>query len=215
MRGKLAVFGFVIAFAGCGDNTDRIRERAEIESQEAAKKQVEAENLNRDDRVYKAEQDLERRRRFIDALVGHYEGTLINESDRFFLKLKIASSLPPYNPPDRIRSFEEVAFDLNNLFVNIQTSILNSRRTGIGGCAFESVRPGFENGRMALISKECPMSYELELADEGDPDLSRSLQSGELPGKLLAGTMKEVLFLKGTSQSVYGISFQIALKRAN
>lgn len=209
------IFAIGMVLAGCGENTDRIRERAAIESQEAAKKQIEAENLNRDDRVYKAEQDLERRRRFIDALVGQYQGTLTNERNKFLLKLKIGSSLPPYSPPDRVRSPEEVAFDLNNLFVNIQTSILADDGAGIGGCAFESVRPGFENGKMSLISKECFTSYELEISDDADPDGSRSLRSGELPDKILAGTIREVLYLKGSSQSVYGVSFQVALRREN
>ncbi len=214
--GKIGfIFAIGIVLAGCGDNGDRIRERASIEGQETAKKQIEAENLNRDDRVYKAEQDLERRRRFIDALVGKYEGTLTNERDKFRIKLRIGSSLPPYTPPNRVRSPEEVAFDLNNLFVNIQTSLLSDDGIGIGGCAYESVRPGFESGKMSLISKECFTSYELEIADDADPEGSRSLRSGELPDKILAGTIREVLYLKGTSQSVYGVSFQVALRREN
>lgn len=217
MRGRFGlILALVSALAGCGDNTDRIRERASIEGQETARKQVEAENLNRDQRVEKAEADLERRRRFIDALVGTYEGTLKNERDQFRMRLKIGSSLPPYTPPNRIRSPEEVAYDLNNLFVNIQSSVLSDDGVGIGGCAYEMVRPGFENGKMTLISKECPTSYELEIADDADPDPSRSLNSsGELPGKLLAGTIREVLFLVGSSQSVFGTSFQISLRRSH
>jgi len=217
MRGirLIVIAGMLISFASCGENTDRIRERASIESQEAARKQIEAENSNRDSRVDKAEQDLERRRRLIDALVGKYEGAMTNGANRFQLKLTIGSSLPPYSPPNRVRSPEEVDFDLNNLFLNIQASILAEDGSGIGGCAYESVRPGFENGKMALISKECRTNYNLQIADDGELEPARRLNSNrELPGRILAGTVKEVLFLTGQSQSIYGISFEISLRRS-
>src|SRR5688572_1025016 len=89
----ISTFGF----AGCGDNHDRLRERAQIEAQENATKNFEAEQEFRQKRAGEMEKDLKRRIRFIQAISGTFEGHFSREGVKMAqMNMTISASLPAF-----------------------------------------------------------------------------------------------------------------------
>ncbi len=159
-------------FTGCqGD--ERLKEKAELEGRANADEQVKAEKKYLEERAQEMEADLSQRQRFYIATSGVYEGTMkiAGGQDISKVRLTFTPSLPPYNS-NRIRTMEEIASDLNNLYFNVQVtqwSDVGDMKAALAfGCVFENVRPDLKTGQINLAASECTSVYRLNLSDELD-----------------------------------------------
>lgn len=217
-RGAFLV-GALIALSSCGSNEDRIKSRAQIEAQENARSQVDAENQYLEKRAQDMELDLARRQRYYDALVGTYEGTYEGIYGKpFKMKLILTSSLPNYVPPRRIRTLDEIQTDLNSLFLNAQEVIWDEDTSLALGCVYEKIRPDIRAGKLHLASEECKVSFNLAISD--NPEISvpeneeEDTDSPGLASKVMAGVVNEIQSLRGTGQSIYAANpFRVEVAR--
>jgi len=192
-----------ILLTGCGDNTDRIKDRAQIEAEANARKQVDAENQYQTKRAEEMELDLARRQRYFDALSGTYEGTYEGFSDKAFrIKLILTSSLPAYVPPRRIRTLDEIENDLNSLFLTAQEVVWDEDVSMSAGCFYEKIRPDIRAGRIYLASEDCKVSFNLSISN--NPEIrEEENDSAGLAAKVMAGVVDRIQSLHGTGQSIY------------
>lgn len=206
------ILGFLLV--GCqGDEAARLKERASIESAESAQQQIEAEKKYQEERSLEMENDLSQRQRFYQAVSGIYEGSGKHgtpDGGGYTVRLIISSTLPPYKS-DRIRTPEEVASDLNNLYLSIQTvmwtaeGIENSGKVS-WGCVYEKIRPDLTTGIIHLMSAECKTSFVLYLSDGTDMPDSRQhsemkATSEEISRHILVGALDSVYAFKGFRQA--------------
>ncbi len=202
-----AVIVTTVVFSGCDTSKSdkKIRELSDIQSQEAAKNQVTAENQYLETKARTMESDLEKRQRFYQALAGTYEGAVrINQSD-FKIRLTLSPSLPRYVPNDRIRTVEEVASDLNNLYLNVQIVQWNpATNFGSVGCLVTNVRPDIVKGRVNIVSEGCKSLYNFQIADglsevPDAPDTS-DIQAARLAEAITDGKIESVIQISGRMQ---------------
>ena len=206
----LALLGAVV-LSGCGSGNERLEEKAAIEGKAGSEASIRAENANLASRASAMEEDLEKRRRFIDSIVGTYEGTATNiAGEQGSIRLVIASSFPRSPSSGRPRSVEELAYELTNLHLNVQAvewSALDNGSEIAFGCVFEEVRPNITDGSIHLMSEECKISYAFYAAELGnngqlpvatviDANASRALAS-----EVVAGRVSEIAAFTGRKQS--------------
>ena len=164
----ILVLTFII-FTSCKeDEGDRFQETVEIQAQE----NVEASNDNVEFWAQQLEEDLEQRRRFIDAIKGEFSGLFYFKEQEFNLRITFSPTIPEYSP-DRIRRLEEIVFELQNLNLNIHIIQwpVNNPLAAIG-CVFEGIRPDIIKGQVDLFSKNCSISYSLLVGDSRQEDSS-------------------------------------------
>ncbi len=187
---------FLAAIAGCGSDDARRREIAQIEGEEAAKKQVETENRNRDQRAKAMEEDLAQRDNFIDALTGDFVGTYtridsIYGEQKWEVHMNLTSSLPTYKPPQRVRSPEEIAVDLAKIAIRPTVKETNLDSGNTFGCDYGDVLPDYNYGMFQAKASSCNKQYFVSLAlpDTTDENpipkdsqikMARALMSGAL-----------------------------------
>ena len=214
-RGLFAIlFLSWAALSGCGDNNDRLKQNAQITSEEAAKKSVEADNANLKLRSSEMEADLARRQRFVDAIVGTYEGKSVTSKDSFGTRIVLTSSLPAYVPPNRVRTLGEIENDLSSLFMSAEANIWDYDHTILGGCIFEKIRPNMQTGEINLISEKCQKSYHLKIVDIDLAAAPTTSSVKSFPARVLDGSVSQILQIEGTAQSIYGAeTFEVKLSR--
>jgi hypothetical protein len=202
----------LLGMAGCDADKAGINDKAMIEGKATSEAAVQAENANRAVRAAAMEEDLERRRRFIDSIVGTYEGVTTDMQGKEAPVRMIVTSSFPRQPTrnNRERSLEELTYELTNLHLNVQVvewSTLDSGAEIAFGCVFEQIRPNIVDGAIALMSQDCKMSYSLIAADQGpqmqipvssvlDVNVSRALASDVVEGKI-----REIPAFVGRKQS--------------
>lgn len=204
MKMMVFVYAFTaVFFAGCAQQDDkRISDRAEIEGRAVNK--AEQERLNK--LSGEMEADLERRHRFYQAMSGEYSGIFTTASGvKFASKVKLIPSLPPYAPPNRIRTLEEVSSDLNNLYFNIQVLHWSPGNSATAtGCVFQEVRGNLEKGKVDVAQAACPNVYSIRVIDpvsgpyEEPNDLDKN--STDLAQKILNRVVSSVDLIKVTMQ---------------
>lgn len=142
---------------------DRLKEKARIEEQERA----DTDNKVLAERAKKMEEDLQRRYRFIKAMSHEYEGTAVSSGSKFKVNIGI---LPTINiiETERVRTLEEIASDLNSLFLNAQIIMASGKEMAFG-CNYIDIRPDIPNGRTDLISEDCPLRLTIYLSDRSNP----------------------------------------------
>lgn len=178
--------------SACGSTNSRLRERAQIEGEETAKKSIEAENSNRERRVTEMENDLQKRQTFYKALEGTYVGERNWGGLNQKLQVVIKPSLSVYRP-DRIRTVEEVETDLTSLFLNVQ--MVSDTEGGTVGCLFSNIRPDLQTGVMNLFSENCnsfPFFYTLKLSDENSKVDESLSDSSRVAGTVLKGSIGQI-----------------------
>ncbi len=189
----LATITMTVALWGCGSDNDRLRERAQIEGEEVAKKAIEAETSNRESRVGEMEADLQKRQAFYQAVIGTYRGTRLWNDKKTDLQIVIKPSLSVYKP-DRVRTIEEVQSDLTNLYLNVQ--VVSETENGQVGCLYSNIRPDLETGVMNLFSEACssfPFFYSFRLSDSKEAeDIQGPTDSSRLAGSVLLGAVTQV-----------------------
>ncbi len=216
----LPLLGAAAFLSGCiaqktGNSEDKIREYTDIQSQVETKNAVDAENGNRKKWSSEMETDLQRRQRFYQSLAGIYEGTFkINGAD-FNVRITMVPSIPPYVPSDRVRLPEEVASDLNNLYLNVQVVQWNPQNNiGSVGCLFENVRPDINRGKLSLSSEGCSNLYLLSVAEDDDAaadDPARLAAAARVASRIIEGKLDKVPYVKTrmqptTNAAVYNFS---------
>lgn len=211
----VSVLGLGLALAACQGN-DRLVEKASIEGTATARTQIEAENENLRRRSREMEDDLARRQRFYQAVAGTYEGALETDQGTFSMRIVLVPSLPPYRS-ERVRLPEEIASDLNNLYLNAQIVQWNpANPLSATGCRVEAIRPDLGRGEIQIATNNCPNLYSVYLsadvairAGRSGPDLGRTRElSSELARNLLEGRSVSVSQLLGqvkptTNPAVY------------
>ncbi len=151
---------------GCskgGDN--RLKEKAQIESETAAKSQTEAELKAQNTRSTEMEEDLAKRHRFFQTVKGAYEGSFQTDLGDFQIRILLVPSLNPVEV-DRTRLPEEVASDLNNLHFNAQIQMWSAGNpNSASGCRVDGIKPDLKNGIVNIVSANCPNTYFLAISN--------------------------------------------------
>jgi hypothetical protein len=185
------VFSFL--FFGCSsdDNDDsRLQAVSGIQGQEAAERQVAEENRNWASKAERMENELVARFDFNEALVGNYLGEIELQGYKSFVELTIQHHYVPPFEDDRVRSLEEIAYDLEQ----ISLSLLFKHYTSPGPtvavvCRIHAVRPDRKNLKLQLAAENCPNFYQLNILPSSDEDksifqLSGFMIPGATPGRI-------------------------------
>lgn len=202
--------------SGCqGD--ERIAEVSAKETQA----QLEQERRFTEGRSIEMENDLLKRQGFYQAIAGTYEGTMTGDRGSFQVRITLVSSLPPY-VSTRIRLPEEVAADLNNLYLHAQiVQWTDGNLASASGCRLDQVRPDMKEGRLYFSSTDCPNFYSLQISD-GSFGLREREQnrigvdrlSSNLAGDLLNGRTDPVSRLFGEMQpTTYAGIYTLSVNR--
>lgn len=170
MKRKIAVlFLFAAVISACAEKDqgdDRLKEKAEIEGEASAKKQKEAEKAYLESRSREMEQDLLLKEKFFRAVTGTYVGSFKTEVGELQVKLKLIPSLPIFKT-GRVRSLEEIVFELNNLHFNVQVVHWNaSNNLSASGCVFSGIKPNLENGQINIAADNCLNVYWVSVAEK-------------------------------------------------
>jgi hypothetical protein len=199
------VLGLVV-LAGCQDkDMSSISETAGLQAQ----KQIELENQNRGIRVLEMESDLSNRHRFFQGVKGVYEGTFQTEAGTRNIRVTLDPSVPPYQV-NRIRTIEEVSYDLTNLHLNVQITQWDPahRLSGVG-CPPMEVHPDLRTGGISIVSSQCTTVYMLSLSDLVGIKKARGGIAD--PSLLEVSSQVALSLLDGKQRSVDAIVGQIQL----
>lgn len=194
--------GLMIQACDSTPSEDKLRGISDIQGQEAARNQIAAEKKYLETKATVMEQDLQRRQLFYQALAGTYEGTLrVNQSD-FKIRMTLAPSLPRYVPTDRVRTVEEVAADLTNLYFNIQVVQWNPENNlGSVGCLVTNIRPDIVKGKINVASENCANFYSFQIADDfASTSKGLGRNSGEIANLITEGKVDVVPQILGKMQ---------------
>ena len=113
---KLLVIMMSLSLFACSKNDDRMKEKAAIESESSTASQLRVENENLANKAEKMEKDLAKKNRFYQALKGTYEGTMTTNLGTTKVSIDFSPSKSIF-PVTRVRQLEEIASDLNELFL--------------------------------------------------------------------------------------------------
>lgn len=212
MKHTYTLIALVISLWGCAQQDDnRLRERAELEGK--ATVQAEQDVLN--ERVKKMEADLATRHRFYQAINGRYTGHATAPSGlKYKIKLLFVPSLSPLPPTERVRTIEEVTYDLNNLHFNVEAISSDLTEQVSAGCVFSDIRPDIPNGQIVLISSGCSLTYSMDLSIV-DVDSGLVLHSSQdISSKVLSGAVSSVKHITGkVTSAITGASSEFHLER--
>lgn len=227
LRSLLWISGVVFSVLGmtaCDLADQGLKEKAKIESETAAENQLKVEKKYLEERSKEMESDLSKRQLFYSAVSGIFEGTMkgSDPKEEFKVRFTFTPSLPPYRAT-RIRSLEEIASDLNNLYFNVQViqwaeDGTNSNTLAFG-CVFQNVRPDLLTGQMNLVASDCPSIYSLSLADDAEiptpPTYNQIRESSSaIAAAILDERQKTVSSVKGLRQVTRSSTFfHFAAKR--
>ncbi len=123
MKNIVTIILLSLTFYSCSKGGDeRLKEQESIRSQE----QVNAQNENQREWAEKMEKDLNQRKHFIEAIEGSFSGEVAVGDIDFDIKARFTSSIPiAYS--DRIRTLDEINYELSNLALNINIKLENPR----------------------------------------------------------------------------------------
>lgn len=152
----------LLLIVSCSKGGDeRLAEKESIKSRE----QVEAENENQREWAEKMEKDLNQRKHFIQAVEGKFEGDLTVSGIDFNITANMISSIP-INFSDRVRTLDEINYELENLTLTVNVKMENPRIPNSGvSCTIEGHRPDIKNGIIKMISDSCKNIFRLSLSD--------------------------------------------------
>lgn len=186
----------------CGSDDRRLRDRAAIESQEAARKAIEEDNKNKEQWAVKMEEDLEKRYAFYEAYQGTYIGEIPMETTDFEVRLNLRLNQTSFEP-GRVRTVDEIREELERLSFTAEVTLSSVEGYTSAGCVFEETRPNLKTGDIFLASEECKQVYDFSIADEelleemrkrGDLKESRAFNSeAEYQVRELEGTIRFLL----------------------
>ena len=195
---------------GCSRDGDE--EVAEVAMRQA-EGVVEQENRNLAQRASEMEEDLYLRHQYFSALSGVYEGVASSQVENgevleHSFRLTITPSLPPYPNSGRVRTIEELEYELNNLYLTVET--LEKHENVVYGCVFDGLRPDMQRGTLQLVDESCVKTFSLRLSQPSDVDVN----SSDVAAQVYSGSMNDVLSIQGVSNSsVTGRQHQIRVTK--
>lgn len=169
---------------GC-DNEEVLKEQTAIQATE----QIEAQNRNTIEWSTRLASDLEKRRGFIDAVEGEFEGDVdldpsISNGVTYRIRLILTPTIPGYEV-DRTKTLAELEYELQNLNLNVQVTQWNPELDlSAVGCIIENVKPDLVRGVINLVSENCNNSYQIFLS-EGRGDASGFMAMGTYVASLV------------------------------
>jgi len=202
----LILFLLAIALTSCGNGEDALKEQTNIQTQEAIK----ADNENREMWSARLAGDLSKRRSFISAIEGEFEGQFLVKESSYMIRLMITSTIPDYEI-NRTRTIAELEYELQNLNLNIQIMQWNpeAQRSAVG-CVLENVKPDFKKGILNLISENCSNTYRMFLSNNDD-EVNIKAESQNIANSIRDGKIDFVRSFKGilrssTNAEIYNFS---------
>lgn len=151
-----------LCLLACSNGEQGLREQTIIQTKE----EIDAQNKNLQEWSEKLELDLQKRRAFIGAVEGEFQGSFSVGDTIYSIRSYISPTIPDYEV-DRTRSLEELEFELQNLNLNIQIiQWVPETQLAVGGCIFEEIKPDLRKGVVNLISENCSNTYQLYLSEK-------------------------------------------------
>jgi hypothetical protein len=185
----LLLFVFTLGLAAC-DKKDS--SGTESHGEKNRQGEIDADNRNLAERAKLAEADLRRRYRFYKGIANDYVGSFQINDNQYKMKMTFTPTLHVIDT-DRVRTLEEIQYDLDNLYLNAQVVVWDVPNSiGTSGCVFEKVRPDITSGEVQLIANECPNRFVVTLTVPGTDKKDRRNVSKALADSLLEGTDTEV-----------------------
>lgn len=187
MKSKLILMAFMLlSLIACGDGKEELKEQTGIQTEE----EINAQNKNLQEWAEKLEVDLFKRRAFINAVEGEFEGVLAVKESTYLIRLLITPTIPDYDV-DRTRTLAELEYELQNLNLNIQIMQWNpSSHLSAVGCVLQNIKPDLKKGILNLISEGCSNTYQLFLSQTSDDRLKAGDQDAMEQSLFLANQIR-------------------------
>jgi hypothetical protein len=155
---------FFILFYSCSKGgDDRLAEQEQIRAEE----QVEAENDNLRVKAEAMEKDLDKRKRFFNAITGKFKGSMKISNTDYELTVELSPELS-IEFFSRVRTLEEINFEIQNL--NLQVTVkINKPGVSISGikCTITGYKStNINTGLLNIISENCENTIKLYVADD-------------------------------------------------
>lgn len=181
-------------FISCSKSgDDALVKQADIQAQEG----IRAQNQNQREWSDRMESDLNVRKKFIEAIEGNFYGEIKLLDINFLMNVQIIPSIP-VEYPNRVRTFEEINFELQNLNLNIHIKLENPRvNNSAVSCVVTNYRPDVKNGLMTIISETCKNIFQFNLSDNQNSSMERGERSRRLSRDIRDGYMTRVEVLEG------------------
>ncbi len=203
MKSKIILMAFMLlSLIACSDSEEGLKEQTVIQSKE----EINAQNQNLEEWAEKLEIDLDKRRTFINAVEGEFEGQFSVKESTYMIRLLITPTIPDYDV-DRTRTLAELEYELQNLNLNIQIMQWNpNSQLSAVGCVLQNVKPDLKKGIMNLISEGCSNTYQLFLSDEPSDvqnfdDQEILIQSRDLANQIKDGAINYIQDFRGKLRS--------------
>ena len=203
----------LLSIVGCSKGGDeRIAEQENIRSRE----QINAQNENNREWADKMEKDLNKRKYFIKSIEGTFTGELTVEGIDFVIKAMISPSIP-ISFSDRIRTLQEINYELENMAINLHIKLENPRVSNSAvSCTIEGYKPDVDKGMINIISESCKNIFKLLLSDDLN-QLDREIlyrDASELAKDVKQNNISQIDILSGFFESsVSTKEFQFKLQR--
>lgn len=181
----LATAAFNLIACAKTQGNERLREKADIDAKSGQ------------DAVDKRATDMEarllRQQRFYQALNGKFEGKMKVDKNTYTVRFLITPTIALYEG-DRVRSVDEITYDLTNLAFNIEevtTAPISKNKVFSTGCVYSAIKAKTDEGFVLASSANCPVSYTLSLGykavnkdgkvrENSSPSVSRKVLDGDI-----------------------------------
>ena len=152
----------------------------------------------------KMEEDLNKRKRFIQAIEGDFFGEVDVQNISFDINARFVSSIP-IAFPSRVRTLDEINFELQNLNLNLFVKLENPRVPNSAvTCVVEGYRPDVNKGVINIITESCKNSFHLSISDstlDVRSDEARLKDSRSLAAQVTSGSVSRVEKVQGVFES--------------
>ncbi|MBC76169.1 MAG: hypothetical protein CME64_09150 [Halobacteriovoraceae bacterium] len=200
MKNLIIILPCVLLLSCSKGGDDRLAEQADIQARE----QYQAQNENQKMWAEKMEEDLNKRKRFIQAIEGDFFGEVDVQNISFDINARFVSSIP-IAFPSRVRTLDEINFELQNLNLNLFVKLENPRVPNSAvTCVVEGYRPDVNKGVINIITESCKNSFHLSISDstlDVRSDEARLKDSRSLAAQVTSGSVSRVEKVQGVFES--------------
>ena len=200
MKNLIIILPCVLLLSCSKGGDDRLAEQADIQARE----QYQAQNENQKMWAEKMEEDLNKRKRFIQAIEGDFFGEVDVQNISFDINARFVSSIP-IAFPSRVRTLDEINFELQNLNLNLFVKLENPRVPNSAvTCVVEGYRPDVNQGVINILTESCKNSFHLSISDstlDVRSDEARLKDSRSLAAQVTSGSVSRVEKVQGVFES--------------
>lgn len=159
------LFMSIMTLSSCSNNKEEYEKSLAEQGEITSRQQVEAERAELARKAAEMEMYLDERKMFIESIQGEFLGDLVVDGSEFQVSLEIISSLPiEYH--DRTRQLEEIAYEIENLSLNLKIKMENPRvPNSASSCNIVNYKPNIKEGIINIISNECKNIFKFILSD--------------------------------------------------